>query len=336
MAEAQKPSSRALYEGKWRIFADWCAGRDFDPLQASVPTVADFLCDLHDNKNLVYSTVEGYRTAISNVFKHVQGVDLGKNVHLTALFANFARDASRRRPSAPSWNLAVVLQAMTQAPFEPLVNTSLKLLTFKTVFLITLASGCRRSEVHAFTRASFMRDEDWTSVSVAPGMDFVAKTELINKGPAIISPVTFRALTDFLSPDMEEDTTLCPVRALKLYLARTDKLRTTQKRLFIAFKVGHTQDICKNTVSGWLKKAILAAYSFASEDTRTLHGVKAHEVRAMAASWAFLRNASIESILGACRWKSHSTFSSFYLRDLTSIQDEMLRLGPVVAALHRS
>ena len=167
-------------------------------------------------------------------------------------------------------------------------------------------------------------------------MDFVAKTELVNKGAAVISPVTVPALTELLSPDMQEDATLCPVRALRLYLARTDEIRTTQKRLFISFKEGHAQDICKNTVSVWLKKTVLAAYSFASEDTRTLHGVKAHDVRAMAASWAFLRNALIESILGACRWKSHSTFSSFYLRDLTSIQDEMLRLGPVVAALHRA
>ena len=34
--------------------------------------------------------------------------------------------------------------ALTKAPFEPLKDASLKVLTFKTVFLMALASGKRR------------------------------------------------------------------------------------------------------------------------------------------------------------------------------------------------
>ena len=70
-----------------------------------------------------------------------------------------------------------------------------------------------------------------------------------------------------------------------------------------------------------------------SEELQRLHKVKAHEVRAMAASWAFFNNVSVEDIMAACSWKSHNTFTSYYLRDLALIQGELLRLGPL-ACLH--
>ncbi len=62
--------------------------------------------------------------------------------------------------------------------------------------------------------------------------------------------------------------------------------------------------------------------------------VKAHDVRGFAASWARTSNVSLESIMLACSWKSHNTFTHYYLKDLARIQDEMFKLGPVVIARH--
>ena len=56
--------------------------------------------------------------------------------------------------SIPSWDLSLVLMSLTKAPFEPLKVASLKILAFKTVFLMALASGKRRGEVHAWTYSS--------------------------------------------------------------------------------------------------------------------------------------------------------------------------------------
>jgi hypothetical protein len=50
------------------------------------------------------------------MLRAVQGIDIGRNPHLNSLFANFAVDTSKRRPASPAWNLALVLQAMTQPP----------------------------------------------------------------------------------------------------------------------------------------------------------------------------------------------------------------------------
>jgi hypothetical protein len=181
MAEAQKPSTMAVYESKWQCFSNWCRQRDANPLQASIPLIADFFCELHEERSLAYKTIEGYKTAIGHMVKAFQGLELNKDPHLHSLFANFARDSSRQVHRLPKWNLAFVLQAMTQSPFEPLDEAPLNLLTLRTVFLFTLASGGRRSEIHALTRESFMRTEDWTSVTVSPALGFIAKTELAIK-----------------------------------------------------------------------------------------------------------------------------------------------------------
>ena len=62
--------------------------------------------------------------------------------------------------------------------------------------------------------------------------------------------------------------------------------------------------------------------------------VKAHDVRALAASLAFKGGVSLDSILSACYWKCHGTFANFYLKDVCWQIDEVFKLGPLVAAQH--
>jgi hypothetical protein len=43
------------------------------------------------------------------------------------------------------------------------------------------------------------------------------------------------------------------------------------------------------------------------------HSVKAHEVRALASSWALFNSASISKVLSAGFWRCQDSFTSFYL-----------------------
>jgi hypothetical protein len=43
------------------------------------------------------------------------------------------------------------------------------------------------------------------------------------------------------------------------------------------------------------------------------HAVKAHEVRALASSWALFNSASISEVLSAGFWRCQDSFTSFYL-----------------------
>ena len=63
-----------------------------------------------------------------------------------------------------------------------------------------------------------------------------------------------------------------------------------------------------------------------------MHRVKAHDVRALAASTAFQAEVSLDQLLSACHWKSHNTFIQFYLEDVAWADAELYHLGPVVAA----
>ena len=138
MARAQKESSQAVYQGKWRIFIGWCEQRKVDPLQVSLIEVADFLVYLHEEKKLPKSTIEGYMTAIGHVLRAV-GVDMMEGQALSTLMANIARDV-KDKPKVPSWDCALVLETLNGAPFEPLQESSLKCLMLKMTFLLALAS----------------------------------------------------------------------------------------------------------------------------------------------------------------------------------------------------
>ena len=81
-----------------------------------------------------------------------------------------------------------------------------------------------------------------------------------------------------------------------------------------------------------MKQTILLCYKQADQLALDLVQVKAHDIRAFAASKAFYGGVSVE-IMQACHWKAHNTFTNFYLKDLTwSDNDNNMYLGPVVAA----
>ena len=338
MAEVHKPSTRAVYESKWKIFSDWCNKRDKNPLSDDVPMIAEFLNERHDKHRVKTSTLAGYRTAIANMLSAHGIADISHNTRLNKLLAKFEQEerVNSTRHLCPEWNLAFVLDVLRKEPFEPMRKCSDKLITFKTVFLWALATGSRSSELHALTRESVARDEDWQVVSVAPEMQFIPKTALVNKGIKVCQEIEIKSLGNVLGREMQDDYLLCPVRALKHYLKRTDKVRKEgQKKLFITFKKGHEEDIVKSTLAGWIKKTILLAYEVGSSEVQQVHRVKAHEVRGMAASWAYFQQVPMENILKAGTWKNHNTFTSYYLKDLTRIRGQMLTLGSLVVSQQR-
>ena len=194
------------------------------------------------------------------------------------------------------------------SPFEPLQKASLKHLTFKTVFLLAVCSGKRRSEIHAWVHRNIRHQEDWLNVSLFPSPCFLSKNQLAREGPSLVAPVIIPALAPTLDKSVKDDRTLCPVRALRYYLDKTKDLRTGKQVVFVSFKKNFNKDIVPATISSWIKQTILLCYQLSNEDAQQLHQVKVHDVRAFAASKAFQGGVSLDQILSACHWKSHNTF----------------------------
>ena len=189
----QRKSTRSVYEAKWAIFAKWCLTNQVDVRSPPVKSVADFLLYLYEDKKLQPSTIDDYRSAIADKLGNTQ-VNISKNDNLTRLLESFHRDRPKGRRGIPSWNLSLVLHQLTKAPFEPLRKASLKHLTFKTVFLLALGSGKRRSEIHAWQHKNIRHQADWSKVSLYPSPSFLSKNQLAKEGPESVAPVVIPAL----------------------------------------------------------------------------------------------------------------------------------------------
>ena len=327
----QRRSTRSVYEVRWTIFTKWCVTNQVDFRAPPVKSVADFLLYLFEVKNLQPSTIDGYRSAIADKLGNTT-VNISKEDNLTRLLDSFHRDRPKGRRGIPSWNLSLVLHQLTKAPFEPLREASLKHLTFKTVFLLALGSGKRRSEIHAWQHKNIRHQADWSRVSLFPSPSFLSKNQLAKEGPESVAPVVIPALAPTLDRSLKSDRTLCPVRALRYYLDKTSDLRQGKELVFVSFKKGFDKDISPATISSWIKQTVILCYELSDQQAHTLHQVKAHDVRAFAASKAFQSGVSLEQILSACHWKSHNTFTQFYLKDVAWADSELYHLGPVVAA----
>ena len=332
IAAPQRSSTRNIYKSKWALFEKWCRDNSVDFSSPSVKQISDFFMYLYQDLNRRPSTIDGYRTAIVDTLGPT-AQHIAHNEDLHRLLSSFHRDRPKSSRNLPQWNLSVVLNELTKAPFEPMKDTDLKHLTLKTAFLLALASGKRRSEIHAWVANKVSNLGQWEKVALFPSSDFIAKNQLAREGSQSVSPVTIPALTTIVDRQFKEDRTLCPVRALRYYLDRTKDLRGSRSLLFISFKKGHTSDIRPATLSSWLKQTILLCYKQADQQALDLVQVKAHDIRAFAASKAFYGGVSVDQIMQACHWKAHNTFTNFYLKDLTwSDNDNNMYLGPVVAA----
>lgn len=137
---ARARSTRSLYDRKWRVFEKWCEERDVIPFQCSVALVLCFLQDMLE-ADRAFSTIKVYVAAISACHIGFGGKPVGQH----PLVCRFMKGARRLRPVVrsvvPTWDLEVVLDALSKSPFEPLESVDLKILSLKTVLLLALASA---------------------------------------------------------------------------------------------------------------------------------------------------------------------------------------------------
>ena len=315
---SKRSSTNNLYDYRWKSWVDWCIGRQMDPCNPTINGFAEFLIFLH-NKNFCPATVKGYRSAISTTLKQISKIDFSNESVLSDVVKSFELERPRLRSHFPKWDLTLVLSSLLAPPYEPLESCGFKELTLKTVFLIAFASGRRRSEVHAFSVTDVQFSDQSVTFFTFPG--FLAKNQL----PSVLSPaICIPALKG------QGDTPLlCPVRALRIYLTRVFPRRKNRKRVFISHLENYQKEISSDTVSRWIVQTIRFAYEGSSLE---LPKVNAHEVRALASSWAWFNRVALEDILRASYWSSENSFIRFYLRDISTLSRSLARLGPMVAA----
>ena len=286
----------------------------------SLSKVADFLCWLRSSKRLSVSSIRGYCSMLSAVFRF-QLPSLSSHPVLRDLLQSFCLESAECQLRPPAWDLSMVLRYLNTSTFEPLSGAPVRAHTQKVLFLLALATAKQVGEIHALSSVVTFVQGD-ACLSYVP--QFVAKSESLTR--SIPRSFLVKSLSDFAA-GLDDDLLLCPVRALCIYLDRTASLAPLRHRLFVSHRCP-SRSILKNAISFFLRDVISSAGASRPEVGR----LRGHDVRSVSTSVAFHRNWSVSAVLDSATWSSSSVFSSFYLRDLQHEYDGILSLGLFMAA----
>ena len=266
---------------------------------------------------------------LAGTYRHLGVSDPGRDQDLSDLMSFFENSRPTVRSLLPRWNLPWVLNWLSTERFEPLSQAPLKEVTLKTCFLLSLATAARVSELHALSTApECLQKRIDGSVQLMTDPAFIAKNRLPSAAAQSICLQPIKSVDNSRRAQLQ-----CPVRALKTYLRRTKELRNGRTRLFLPLKHGK-EDITAQAISSWIREVIRSAYENISQEAAAGLKIRAHEVRAVSASVALLRNCAVKEIIKAVSWRSDSVFARFYLRDMSGQVRDLDRLGAVSVAQH--
>ena len=135
--------------------------------------IADFSFWLCRSRKLSVSSILGYRSMLASVFRF-KLPEITTSPVLQDLVGSFKVEVPVRSVRPSSWDLEVVLGFLRSSAFEPLSSLSLRELTKKVLFLVSLATAKRVSELQALSSyVSFSS----SGACVACVPEFLAKTE---------------------------------------------------------------------------------------------------------------------------------------------------------------
>ena len=268
------------------------------------------------------STIKGYRSMLSSVFRHLD-LDITGSQDLHDIVRSFSIQVPRRTVQAPSWDLEAVLKALCSAPYEPLGRADFRALTKKTLFLVSLATAKRVSELQAVHRwVGFNRDGNAVLGYLS---EFLAKTE--SAANPLPREYVLKNLSGLVGRE-DQERLLCPVRALKFYLEATKGILPRPRSLFVSVR-NKTRPITKTAISFFLRETITQALQ--PEGGPPAAGVRAHSIRGLATSLNYWKNQSLSAVLEAATWKANTVFVSHYLKDVQRTYEHCHSLGPFVA-----
>ncbi len=306
ITSARAPSTRHAYALKWNLFVEWCSSHREDPRRCPIRVVLSFLQQGLERR-LSPSTLKVYVAAIAANHDPVEGKSVGKHDWVVRFLRGARRLNPPRPPSIPSWDLSLVLRALQQGPFEPLQTVEPKFLSMKTLLLLALASIKRVGDLHAFSvdDSCLQFGPADSQIILRPRPGYVPK---VPTTPFRDQVVSLQAL-----PPEEADPALallCPVRALRHCVDRTQSFRTSDQ-LFVCH--GGRQKgnaVSKQRMAHWIVDAITLAYQ--AQGVPCPFRLRAHSTRSVASSWALARGTSLTDICRAAGWATPNTFARFY------------------------
>ena len=281
LLNAAASSSNAQYESAWKAFVAWL------PLDARTidrPLILAYL--VHLSNSLAPRTVLVHRNALRLPLELAFNVDFDHKHFSLLAKAHFKRAPPKKR-IVPSWSLEDALDVLRTKCIAP---DDIEHLLLKALFLTAVATANRASELAAIDRSAILfRNQN---VSLGISSEFLFKNQTLDHAPSNI-----------VIPGLD-NSILCPVKAIRLYLECTGDSR--ESALFL--HPGSGKPLNAGGVSFWLAKAI----SWLLPDSLG----KGHDVRKLCTSLAWYRGVPAHDIVAAGSWKSLTTFIKRYLSNI--------------------
>lgn len=257
-------------------------------MSGDLKSLTDYLSFLHASGK-AYSSINIQRSMLSTTLGPIDGFPIGQHPVIIKLL----KGCYNRRPPAPryssTWDPNDVIRFI--ASMDENASLTIPILVGKLVTLFALASLLRVSELASIT---------FSSVSfVGSSVRFaLSKPRKAQRSGALQS----------FSLAACPDSSACPVSALRSYISRTEINRPQGQdgRLFISL-ISPYGAVTGNTIARWIKSFL----KLAGIDTSVF---SAHSTRGAASSLAIAKGLSVDTVLQAGHWSSHSTFSRFYNR----------------------
>lgn len=279
------------YQPYLRRWKEHYSKHNIDPFGASISDGVEFLAHLFHNSTLEYSALNTARSALSTIIPEQNGLTFGKQPIVKRLLKGIFRE----RPTLPKYTITFdvdkVFHHLLSLPMPDTVT--LKELSFRVATLMCILSG-QRSQTLAFLSLDVYHATEKKNI-------FPITNLLKQSRPGFHQePLKFSKV--------EEDTKLCPLSNINLYIEMTKSIRGTEKNFFISYVSPH-KAVSSKTIARW----VLSFLQDAGVDT-TKFG--SHSTRSASTSKALKVGTSIGEIGKAAGWSSNSTFAKYYNRPI--------------------
>lgn len=302
-----RDSTRKVYASYLKKWATFCLSRGYDMYEPENSNIMDFLFSLI-KKGASYSAVNTARCALSAVLPWREGKSIGCNEFVCML----VRAAGNFNPPKPRysefWDVSLVLKLFQHWGRNSLL--SLYRLTIKvTVLLLLLLTAQRGQTIWRLTVSGLKIFEDH--------MSFKLSHMLKHNRPG-------EPLDTLLVPSYPKDALLCPIRAVRAYIARTRSYRKFDQLLLIT-RSPYTP-ASRDTVSRWTRQVL--HYSGVDTDNYS-----SHSTRGATTSMASMLGIDINVLMRQASWKNADTFAKYYNK---SIYDPSSTVAHVVISGSKS
>ena len=184
----------------------------------------------------------------------------------------------------------------------------------KCLFLVAVASGRRVSELaHLGWDQPFLHLTN-SSVSMIYTPEFIAKNE---DPTSLHAPLVINSVSATV-PERQEGL-VCPVRAI--YYWRKFITKNSNRDRLQLFQLPSGARASVRDISRCLVSIIKSSHESLEDVDARLLNVKAHDVRAVAASRIWSLRPAWSDLAGSFSWKNRNVFISTYSRGVSALKD---------------